>query len=160
MKASGWDLDVAAKWIGNAAVYSKRCGKKHAFEAYIARRMFHGISLTSYDVVDIMKFDDPIDALMENPESDFSQFCRVKYLLVVHPTMEGSFGNLDHRTLILSGKHPRAEFYQLFAKVAKWIWVLVGSSGSIDPHATVFCVNRESIFSGLYMESIEEEFSS
>jgi len=158
MKASGWDLDVAAKWIENAAVYSKGCDKKYAFEAYIARRMFHGVSLTSYDVSDVVKFDDPIDALMENPNSEFSKFCGTKYLLVVHPTMEESFfGNLDHRTLILGGKHPRTQFYQLFAKVAKWVWVLLGSAVSIDAHATMFSVNRESMFSGLYMESVEEE---
>ncbi|KAK7305516.1 hypothetical protein VNO77_43422 [Canavalia gladiata] len=158
MKASGWDLDVAAKWIENKAVYSKRCHKKYAFEAYIACRMFHGISLTSYDVSDIMKFDDPIDALMEHPGSDFSKFCRTKYLLVVHSTMEEAFfGNLDHRTLILSGKHPRTEFYQLFAKMAKWVWVIVGSAVSIDPHATMYSVKRESMFSALCMESVEEE---
>ncbi|XP_027337492.1 protein GRAVITROPIC IN THE LIGHT 1-like [Abrus precatorius] len=158
MKASGWDLDVAAQWIENEAVYSKRCDKKHAFEAYIARRMFHGVSLTSYDVGDIMKFDDPIDALMENPDSDFSKFCRTKYLLVVHSTMEESFfGNLDHRALILCGKHPRTEFYQLFAKMAKWIWVLVGSAASINPDATMFFVNRESMFSALCMQPVEEE---
>ncbi|CAJ1960557.1 unnamed protein product [Sphenostylis stenocarpa] len=151
MKASGWDVDVATKWAENAAVYSKGCDKKHAFKAYIARRMFRGVPLTSYDVSDIMKFDDPIDVLMENPNSDFSKFCGAKYLMVFHPTMEESFfGNLDHRALILSGKHPRTEFYQLFAKVAKWVWVLLGSSATIDPHATMFSVNnRDPNFSGL-----------
>ncbi|KAK7301581.1 hypothetical protein RJT34_12448 [Clitoria ternatea] len=162
MKASGYlDLDVAAKWIENEAVYSKRCDKKYAFEAYIARIMFHGTSLTSYDVGNVMKFDDPIDALVDNPDSDFSKFCRTKYLLVVHPIMEELFfGNLDHRILILSSKHPRTEFYQLFAKLAKWVWVLVGSAASIDPHATMFYVNRGGRFSGLYMESVEEEKQS
>ncbi|KAJ1378815.1 hypothetical protein SESBI_47452 [Sesbania bispinosa] len=161
MKASGWDLDKAAKSIENAAVYSKRCDKKYAFEAYIARRMFHGVALTSYDVSDIMKFDDPFDALMENPDSEFAKFCQEKYLLVVHPKMEESFfGNLDHRTLITSGKHPRTEFYQLFAKMAKWVWVLLGSAVSIDPDATLFSVSRGSMFSSFYMESDEEEKES
>ncbi|KAK7290363.1 hypothetical protein RIF29_04723 [Crotalaria pallida] len=161
MKASGWDLDMAAKSVENGAVYSKRCDKKYAFEAYIAHRMFHGISLTSYDVGDIVKFDDPIDALMENPDSDFSKFCRTKYLLVVHPTMEESFfGNLDQRTLILSGKHPRTEFYHLFAKMAKWIWVLIGSAVLIDRQAIMFSVTGESRFCSLYMESVEEEKES
>ena len=158
MKASGWDLDAAAKWIENEAVYSKRCDKKYAFEAYIARRMFHGVSLKSYDVGEIVKFDDPIDALMENPDSDFSKFCRTKYLLVVHAAMEESFfGNLDHRNFILRGKHPRTEFYQLFSKMAKWVWLLLGSAVSIDPHATMFSVDSESMFSSLYMESVDEE---
>ncbi|KAG4966453.1 hypothetical protein GLYMA_14G203400v4 [Glycine max] len=161
MKASGWDLDRAANSIENGAVYSKRCDKKYAFEAYIARRMFHGIALTSYDVSDIMKFDDPFDALMENPHSDFAKFCQAKYLLVVHPKIEESFfGNLDHRTFVMSGKHPRTKFYQLFAKMAKWVWVLLGSAVSIDPEATLFSVSRGSVFSSLYMESVEEEKES
>ncbi|XP_052113685.1 protein GRAVITROPIC IN THE LIGHT 1 [Arachis duranensis] len=158
MKASGWDLDAAAKWIENDAVYVKRGDKKYAFEAYIARRMFHGVSLRSYDVGDVVKFDDPIDALMENPDSDFSKFCRIKYLLVVHRTMEESFfGNLDHRSLVSNGKHPRTEFYQLFTKMAKWVWVLLGSAASIDPNATMFYADNGSTFSSLYMESVNVE---
>ncbi|XP_057442143.1 protein GRAVITROPIC IN THE LIGHT 1 [Lotus japonicus] len=158
MKASGWDLDKAANFIENAAVYSKRCDKKYAFEAYIARRMFHGTALASYYVSDIVKFDDPIDALMENPDSEFAKFCQAKYLLVVHPNMEESFfGNLDQRRFVISGKHPRTEFYQLFAKMAKWVWVLLGSAVSTDPDATLFSVSRGIMFSSLYMESVEEE---
>jgi len=161
MKASGWDLDRAASSIENGVVFSKRCDKKYAFEAYIARRMFHGVALTSYDVSDVMKFDDPFDALMGNPHSDFAKFCQAKYLLVVHPKMEESFfGNLDHRTFIMSGKHPRTEFYQLFAKMAKWVWVLLGSALSIDSAATLFSVNRGSVFCNFYMESVEEEKGS
>lgn len=158
MKASGWDLDVAVRSIENEAVYTKRSDKKYAFEAYIARRMFHGVRLTSYNVGDIMKFEDPIDALIENPASEFAKFCRTKYLLVVHPTLEETFfGNLDHRTFILSGKHPRTEFYQLFAKMAQWVWVLQGSAVTLDPNATLYSVNRGSKFCSLYMESVEEE---
>ncbi|KAI4307555.1 hypothetical protein L6164_030729 [Bauhinia variegata] len=160
MKASGWDLDAAVKSIENGAVYTKRCDKKYAFEAYIARRMFHGISLTccNNNVGDLVRFDDPIDALIENPHSDFAKFCRSRYLLVVHPMMEGFFfGNLDHRTFVLNGRHPRTEFYQLFAKMAKWVWVLIGAAVSIDPNATLFSVNKGSIFSSSYMESVVDE---
>ncbi|MED6213015.1 hypothetical protein PIB30_089169 [Stylosanthes scabra] len=161
MKASGWDLDKAANAIENGAVYSRRCDKKYAFEAYIALRMFHGITLSSYDVGYVLKFDDPIDALIANPDSDFAKYCQAKYLLIVHPKMEESFfGNLDHRAFIMSGRHPRTEFYQLFAKMAKWIWVLLGSAHSIDPNAALFSVNRGSIFSSLHMESVEEEKES
>jgi hypothetical protein len=158
MKASGWDLDMATKSIESDAVYSKKCDKKYAFEAYIARRMFHNIALTSYDVSYVMKFDDPVDALMENPYSDFAKFCQVKYLLVVPSEMEESFfGNLDYHNFVMSGKHPRTEFYQLFAKMAKWIWVLLGSAVTIDPNATMFSVSKGSIFSNLYMESVKKE---
>ncbi|KAJ7964307.1 IRK-interacting protein [Quillaja saponaria] len=158
MKASDWNLDLVTESIVDAVVYTKRSDKKYAFEAYIARRMFHGISLKSYNVDHIMRFDDPIDALIEYPDSEFAKFCGKKYLLVVHPTMEASFfGNLDHRTFILSGKHPRTPFYQLFARMARWIWVLQGIAVSLDPNATFFTVKSGSLYSNLYMESVWEE---
>jgi|UniRef100_A0A2N9G0L0 hypothetical protein len=158
MKASGWDLDQAAKSIEDAVVYSKRSHKKYAFEAYIARKMFCGIASKSYNVDDVMRFDDPIDALTEYPDSDFAKFCGKKYLLVVHPMLEASFfGNLDHRTFVLGGKHPRTPFYQIFAKMAKWVWVLQGIAASINPKAEIFTVKRGSKFSDIHMESVEED---
>ncbi|PON66171.1 MYB transcription factor [Trema orientale] len=158
MKASSWDLDLAAKSIEEEAVYSKRSHKKYAFEAYIGRRMFSGMTLEGYNVDDVMRFDNPIDALIEDPESDFAKFCGKKYLLAVHPMMEASFfGNLDHRMFVLSGKHPRTPFYQIFARMAKWVWVLQGIGGSLDPKAKAFAVNRGSKFSDVYMESVEED---
>lgn len=161
MKASGWDLDLAAKSIEGEAVFSKRSHKKYAFEAYIARRMFSGMSLKKCDVDYVMRFDDPIDALIDDPDSDFAKFCGQKYLLVVHPMMEASFfGNLDHRTFVLSGKHPRTPFYQIFARMAKWVWVLQSIAGSLDPKAKAFSVNRGSKFSVVYMEAVEEDKES
>ncbi|XP_015874510.3 protein GRAVITROPIC IN THE LIGHT 1 [Ziziphus jujuba] len=158
MKAAGWDLDLAVKSVEDGAVYRKRSDKKYAFEAYITRRMFSEMSLKAYDVDCVMKFDDPIDALIAYPDSDFAKFCGEKYLLVVHPTMESSFfGNLDQRMFVMCGKHPRTPFYQIFAKMAKWIWVLQGIAASIDPKAKVFSVSRGSKFSYVYMESVEED---
>ncbi|XP_021278677.1 uncharacterized protein LOC110412469 [Herrania umbratica] len=158
MMASGWDLDLAVKSIDDGVAYSRKRHKKYAFEAYIAWRMFHGMLLESYNCNDIMKFDDPIDALIENPDSGFAKFCRKKYLLVVHPMMEMSFfGNLDQRNFISSGKHPRTPFYQVFVKMAKWIWILHGIACSIDPEAKIFVVKRGSQFSDVYMESIEQD---
>ncbi|KAM0995815.1 hypothetical protein ACFX2C_005898 [Malus domestica] len=158
MKASGWDLDLAAKTVEVEAVYSKRAHKKYAFEAYIARRMFYGMSLNSHNVDGIMRYDDPIDALMENPDSDFARFCGEKYLLVVHPTMEAKFfGHLDHRTLVLSGRHPRTPFYQIFARMARSVWVLCGIAPSIDSEAKMFAVERGSKFSDVHMEYVEED---
>ncbi|XP_062081588.1 protein GRAVITROPIC IN THE LIGHT 1 [Humulus lupulus] len=158
MKASGWNLDLAAKSIGEEAVYSKRSHKKYAFEAYIGRRMFSGMALEGHNVDDVMRFDDPIDALINDPDSEFSRFCGKKYLLVVHPKMEASFfGSLDYRTFVLSGKHPRTPFYQIFVKMAKWVWVLQGIAGSLDPKAKAFAVNRGSKFSDVYMESMVED---
>ncbi|XP_050219682.1 protein GRAVITROPIC IN THE LIGHT 1 [Mercurialis annua] len=158
MKASGWDLDMAANSIESGVVYFKRQHKKYAFEAYVARRMFHGISLKSYNVDDVMRFDDPIDYLIENPNSEFSTFCGNKYLFAVHPVMEMSFfGNLDQRLFILSGKHPRTPFYQIFARMAKWIWALQGIARSVDPKAEIYVVNRGSKFSDVFMEPIEAD---
>ncbi|KAM7256256.1 hypothetical protein ACFE04_011997 [Oxalis oulophora] len=158
MKASDWDLDMAANSVENAVIYSKRCHKKYAFEAYIARRMFHGMLLKSCNVDDVMRFDDPIDALIQNPNSSFAEFCREKYLLVVHPTMEASFfGNLDQRMLVSSGKHPRTPFYSIFAKMAKWIWILQGIATLIDPNAKLFFVKRGCTFSSVCMQPVEED---
>ncbi|KAL4610893.1 hypothetical protein ACB092_08G085400 [Castanea dentata] len=158
MKASGWDLDQAANSIEDAVVYSKRSHKKYAFEAYIAQRMFCGIGFKSYNVDEIMRFDNPIDALTEYPNSAFAKFCGKKYLLVVHQLLEVSFfGNLDHRAFVLSGKHPRTPFYQIFAKMAKWVWVLQGIAASINPKAKLFTVKRGSKFSDVHMESVEED---
>ncbi|XVF68412.1 hypothetical protein PTKIN_Ptkin11bG0001000 [Pterospermum kingtungense] len=158
MMASGWDLDLAAKSIDDRVAYSRRLHKKYAFEAYIAWRMFHGMLLESYSIDDIIKLDDPIDALMENPNSGFAKFCMKKYLLVVHPMMEMSFfRNLDQRNFILSGKHPRTPFYHIFVKMAKWVWILHGIACSIDPEAKIFLVKRGSKFSDVYMESIVQD---
>ncbi|KAK3024380.1 hypothetical protein RJ639_043284 [Escallonia herrerae] len=157
MKVSGWDLDRASKAIEDSIVYSKRSHKKYAFEAYITRRMFYGITPKSYNVDDIMRFDDPVDALTENPNSDFAKFCRTKYLLVVHPKMEASFfGNLDHRKFVSSGRHPRTLFYQAFAKMARWVWVLQGTVASIGSKVEIFKVKRGSEFSDVFMECVEQ----
>ncbi|CAI0549117.1 unnamed protein product [Linum tenue] len=157
MKASGWDLDLAAYAVVNGATYSKRSHKKYAFEAYVSRRMFHGMSLKLCDVGDVMRYDDPIESLIENPNSGFANFCGKKYLFIVHPVMEICFfRNLDHRMLVISGKHPRTPLYQIFVRMAKWIWVLHGIATSIDPQAKVFAVSRGSEFSEVYMESVEE----
>lgn len=158
MKVSGWDLDQAANAIEDSVVYSKRSHKKYAFEAYIACRMFYGISFQAYNVNDIMRFDDPLGSLIEDQHSIFAKFCRTKYLLVVHPKMEASFfGNLDHRTFVASGRHPRTPFYQAFVEMAKWVWVLQGiAMASSGPKAEIFGVKRGQEFLDVYMECVEE----
>ncbi|XAR58847.1 hypothetical protein NMG60_11014408 [Bertholletia excelsa] len=156
MKASGWDLDQSADSIQPAVNYSKRSHKKYAFEAHVARRMFHGFPLQFDNVDRLLKPDDPMDALIRDPDSDFAKFCVTKYLQVVHPSMEESFfGNLDHRTFVSSGKHPRTPFYQAYVKMAKWVWVLQAIAASSEPKAEMFSVKRGSEFSDGYMESVE-----
>ena len=158
LRVSSWDLDLAANSIEeDAVVYSKRSHKKYAFEAYIARRMFHGISIQSSNFGYGAGFDDPVGALIENPNSGFAEFCRSKYLLVVHPKMEASFfGNLDHRMLVTMGKHPRTPFYEAFVKMANCVWILLGIATSVKPKPEIFGVNRGSEFSEVYMSRVEE----
>lgn len=158
LKVSGWDLDLAASSIEeDAVVYSKRSHKKYAFEAYIVRRMFHGISIQSCNFEEGIGCDDPVGALIEDPGSAFAKFCTAKYLLVVHPKMEASFfGNMDHRMLVMKGRHPRTPFYQAFVKMAKCVWILVGIAASVKPKAQIFGVKKGSEFSDVYMEFVEE----
>ncbi|KAJ4978594.1 hypothetical protein NE237_009374 [Protea cynaroides] len=158
MKASCWDLDLAANSIEESVVYSKRSHKKYAFEAYLSRRMFHGFRPKLHNVEDITRFIDPFDALVEEPTSSFAKFCRLKYPFVVHSKMEASFfGNLDQRTFVLNGKHPRTPLYQAFVKMAKWVWVLQGLAASVEAKAEIFGVQRGSEFSEDYMESVVED---
>ncbi|KAI5679802.1 hypothetical protein M9H77_01029 [Catharanthus roseus] len=157
MKVSGWDLDCAANCIQDSVIYAKRSHKKYAFEAYIARRMFHEFSFQSYNVDNLLNQDDPINALIEDPKSSFAKFCRRKYLLVVHPRMEASFfGNVDHRMFVTHGLHPQTPFYRAFVKMARWVWILQGAAASFGHQPKMFTVERGSDFSDAYMECIEE----
>ncbi|KAL1192755.1 Protein GRAVITROPIC IN THE LIGHT 1 [Cardamine amara subsp. amara] len=155
MKATDWNLDKAVESIVGNVLFARKSDKKYAFESYIVRRMFQGMKLSPCDVTELMSFDDPLDALTAFPDSAFSRFCGQKYLLVVHPSMEASFfGNLDMRGLVLLGKHPRTMFYRIFAKMAKWVWILGSFAASLDLKAKIFVVRRGTRFSGVYMESV------
>ncbi|GFZ19960.1 MYB family transcription factor [Actinidia rufa] len=129
--------DRAADSIEASVVYSRRSHKKYAFESYIARMMFYKMPSRSYNVDSVL---------------------RTKYLSVVHPMMEVSFfGNLDHRTFVSSGRHPRTPFYQAFVKMARWVWVLQGIVASSEPRAEMYRVERGSEFSDVCMESVLNE---
>lgn len=156
MKASGWDLDEAANSIQDSVVYTVRSHKKYAFEAYISRRMFYEFSLKSHNLDDVLRFNDPVDVLIEDPNGSFAKFCRTKYLLIVHPRIEASFfGNLDQRNFVSSGRHPITPFYQLFVKMARWVWLLQSIAAS-EPESEMFVVNRGTEYSDYYMDSIEQ----
>ncbi|CAN8247484.1 unnamed protein product [Cochlearia groenlandica] len=157
MKATDWDMNRAVESIVGNVRYGKNSDKKYAFESYIVRRMFHGVKFKPFDdvVKELMSFDDPLDLLTAFPDSEFSRFCGEKYLLVVHPSMESSFfGNLDMRALVLLGKHPRTVFYRIFAKMAKWVWVLGSFAATLDLKAKIFVVRRGTRFSSVYMETL------
>ncbi|CAA0842392.1 Plant protein of unknown function (DUF641 [Striga hermonthica] len=157
MKLSGWDLDRAANAVQESVVYSKRSHKKYAFEAYVAWRMFYGFSEQPCFSKNVMNFDNPIIALMDDPRSSFADFCRTKYMLVVHPKMEECFfGNLDHRNLMAKGIHPNTQFYHAFVRMARWVWYLNGFAAFIEPKAEIFGVKQGSDFSDIFMEVVEE----
>ncbi|KAG6386462.1 hypothetical protein SASPL_155365 [Salvia splendens] len=157
MKHSDWDLDQAAYAIQSSVVYVKRSHKKYAFEAYITRRMFRGFLQQPCFLGNIMKLDDPIVALTDDPQSSFAEFCRDKYMLVVHPRMEESFfGNLDHRNLVANGIHPCTPFYRAFIRMARCVWYLQALIGYIEPKAEIFGVKPGAEFVDVYMEVVDE----
>ncbi|XAR60808.1 hypothetical protein NMG60_11034327 [Bertholletia excelsa] len=144
MKASGWDLDRAADSVEASVVYSKRSHKKYSFEAYVVRRI-------------LLLCADPIDSLIKEPHSGFAKFCRTKYLSIVHSRLEASFfGNLDQRTIVSIGRHPRTPFYAAFVKMARWVWVLLGFAATSEPKAEIYGVKRGSEFSDVYMDNMEQ----
>lgn len=158
MKASGWNLDKAASLISGSVIYAERSHKKYAFEAYLSQIMLGDAqdeccSLEQFDRV--MSFRNPFDALMEDPDSNFGRFCRLKYVMAVPSKMEHSFfGNLDQRAFVLSGGHPRTPFYQAFTRMARWIWALLVMVHSFIPKAEIFYVKRGDDYSKDYMESV------
>lgn len=174
MKAAGWDLDAAANSIEPDIVYAKRAHKKYAFESHICRRMFAGFHDEFFSMKNensavtkdsfyhqylALRDMDPLDDVGQSPDSLFGNFCRKKYLAVVHSMMEAAFfGNLDQRNFIMSGGHPRTAFYQAYLKLAKSIWLLHRLAYSFDPPVRVFQVNRGTDFSEVYMASVLENF--
>ncbi|XP_047336408.1 protein GRAVITROPIC IN THE LIGHT 1-like [Impatiens glandulifera] len=172
MKAADWDLDAAANSIEPDVVYAKRSHKKYAFEAHICQRMFSGFQKESFSVKEeeeeeiitkdnffqqylALREKDPLDAVGLNPNSSFGNYCRNKYLLVVHPKMEASFfGNLDQRNYIMGSGHPQTPFYLVFLKLAKAIWLLHRLAYSFEPRIKIFQVNKGSEFSDVFMDSV------
>ena len=164
MKVSGWDLGISKFPIDKSVVYEKRSHKKYGVEAYFARAMLMGtkeeyFSMDSYDHV--MSFKDPFDALMEAPNSAFGRFCREKYLVAVPRSMEDSFmGNLDHRAFVERGGHPRTQFYQTFARMARHVWALLTVARYLKPRAEMFFVKTGVQFQKKHMESVPAKLTT
>jgi len=164
MKVSGWDLGISKFPIDKSVVYEKRSHKKYGVEAYFARAMLMGtkeeyFSMDSYDHV--MSFKDPFDALMEAPNSAFGRFCREKYLVAVPRSMEDSFlGNLDHRAFVERGGHPRTQFYQTFARMARHVWALLTIARYLKPRAEMFFVKTGVQFQKKHMESVPAKLTT
>ncbi|XP_062203568.1 protein GRAVITROPIC IN THE LIGHT 1-like isoform X2 [Phragmites australis] len=156
--------------ISNADV-AEQLWKRYSLEAHLSRTMFGGGSGTGtaggeegFDI-DAARFDrimgfcDPLDALMQHPSSSFSRFCRTKYLAAVPPEMETAvFRNLDHRTFVSRGGHPRTWFYRAFATTARSAWALhvVMARCSGAQSVRMFYARRGSEYVEEYMESVAE----
>lgn len=153
---------------------------KYALESYISRKVFQGFdhetfymdgSLSSLLNPDQFRRDcfaqyrdmkamDPIELLGILPTCHFGKFCSKRYLEIVHPKMEESlFGNLEQRQQVLTGSHPRSEFYGEFLGLAKAIWLLHLLAFSLDPAPSQFEASRGAEFHPQYMESVVK-FSS
>ncbi|XP_078181240.1 protein GRAVITROPIC IN THE LIGHT 1-like [Carex rostrata] len=163
MRVSGWDLDSAVRCMYTETVFHERSHKKFAFDSYLSRVMLSGahekfISMDHFDRV--MGILDPFEVLITDPNSEFSMFCREKYLDAIPKEMEDSFfGNLDHRAFLMSGGHPRTPFYEVFVKMARWVWALKVMSLTFIPKAEIFYVREMDQFNNDFMESVVDELT-
>uniref|UniRef100_A0A0D9XNC5 Uncharacterized protein n=1 Tax=Leersia perrieri TaxID=77586 RepID=A0A0D9XNC5_9ORYZ len=141
--------------------------RRYSLEAYLSRTMLapdgteddeKQLDLARFDR--IMRCCDPLESLMEHPNSSFGRFCRTKYLAAVSSEMESAmFRNLDVRAFVSRGGHPRTWFYRAFATMARSAWAMQVAvaerrrccgRGSVR----VFYARRGSRYSAEYMESV------
>ncbi|CAO2140617.1 unnamed protein product [Urochloa humidicola] len=110
--------------------------RRYSIEAHLSRTMLGATSGTEEEEKTwikvsaarfdgIMRFCDPMDALMQYPSSGFSRFCRSRYLTSVPSEAEAAMlRNLDQRAFVSRGGHPRTWFYRAFATMARSAWAL------------------------------------
>ncbi|KAK4779791.1 hypothetical protein SAY87_015897 [Trapa incisa] len=177
MRAAHWDIPAAVRSIEPAAAFSvsgPAHRAKYALESYVTRKIFNGFdhesffmdrSLSSllnsdqyrrdcFTQFRDMKSIDPMDMLEALPACNFSKFCSVKYLSIIHPKMEESFfGNLDQQRLLMAGRHPRTQFYADFLGLAKAVWLLHLLAFSLEPPPSLFEADRGAEFHPQYMDS-------
>ncbi|XP_022752670.1 protein GRAVITROPIC IN THE LIGHT 1-like [Durio zibethinus] len=148
---------------------------KYALESYVTRKFFQGFdhetfymdgSLSSllnpdqyrrecFTQYRDMKAMEPVELLGILPTCHFGKFCFKKYLAIVHPKMEESlFGDLEQRSQVMAGNHPRSQFYREFLRLAKAIWLLHLLAFSLDPSPSQFEASRGAEFHPHYMESV------
>ncbi|XP_022731214.1 protein GRAVITROPIC IN THE LIGHT 1-like [Durio zibethinus] len=148
---------------------------KYALESYVSRKIFQGFdhetfymdgSLSSllnpdqyrrecFTQYRDMKAMDPVELLGILPTCHFGKFCSKKYLAIVHPKMEESLlGDLEQRSQVMAGNHPRSQFYGEFLGLAKAIWLLHLLAFSLDPSPSQFEASRGAEFHPHYMESV------
>jgi hypothetical protein len=175
MESAGWDLDAAASSVEPGVKYWTSTHKGFTFESFVCREMFDGFNYQSFNMTEAvtderkkkriffdrfmdLKSTKTKDYIISKPRSTFAKFCRFKYLKVIHPKMELSFfGNLDQRNLVSSGKYPETSFFDLFADVAKRVWLVHCLAFCFKPEASIFQMSKGSRFSEVFMESVADE---
>eukprot|EP01018_Ginkgo_biloba_P011155 Gb_25021 [translate_table: standard] len=175
MKSAQWDLDAAVNSIEPGIKYTKYYHKRLAFQSYVCLRMFNGFENENFyltgslsSIIDPEKYRgecftqfqdmqnmEPLDLVSVTPDCLFGKFCHKKFLQIVHPKMEESFfGNFQHRNQIVNGEHPRSQFYSVFVKFAKCVWLVHKLAFSFDPIVSIFQVKRGTAFHTPYMENL------
>ncbi|XP_077228929.1 protein GRAVITROPIC IN THE LIGHT 1-like [Tasmannia lanceolata] len=176
MESAGWDIDSASGSIEPDVKFTKPAHRFFAFESYVCRKMFGDFQNPYFSIPkensskqrhhqrqffeSFMGFKSikPTEFLLQNPKSLFGNFCRLKYLSLVHPKMESSFfGDLNQRTLLNSGEFPASSFFAEFVEMAKRVWLLHCLGFSFEPEALIFQVRKGCRFSEVYMESVVED---
>ncbi|XP_077252254.1 protein GRAVITROPIC IN THE LIGHT 1-like [Tasmannia lanceolata] len=169
MESAGWDIDSAARSIESEV--KNPTHNFFAFESYVCRKIFADFQDPNFSLPNensskqrprhffqnFMEFKSikPLEFLIQNPKSLFGNFCRLKYLCLVHPKMETSFfGDLNQRRILNSGGFPETGFFSDFAEMAKRVWLLHCLAFSFDPEASIYQVRKGSRFSEVYMESV------
>ncbi|KAL6642150.1 hypothetical protein ACP70R_020331 [Stipagrostis hirtigluma subsp. patula] len=151
----------------DAAEAAEQPWKRYSLEAYLWRTMLCASTSTEEGEFDvgaarfdrIMRFCDPLDALMQYPSSSFSRFCRTSYLAAVPSEMEAAmFRNLEQRAFVSRGGHPRTWFYRAFATAARSAWALrvAMARGGFGARRSfrMFYARRGSKYEEAYMESV------
>lgn len=176
MEASRWDLDAAAWAIHPDVVLWKPEHRLFFFESYVCQKMFsdfhhRDFSLSSlkdrsnwnqqqffneFVKIKSQKTKQVLDGKVA-AASGLCNFCRAKYLSLVHRTMDlALFGSLNHRSLVSSGQgFPDSEFFLLFAEMARRVWLLhcLFFSFGTEMEASIFQVRRGCQLSEVYMEN-------
>lgn len=179
MESAGWDLGAAARSI-QPDVHNKPSHRIFAFESFICQKLFSNFHRRDFGLAQLenraswepQKFFAEFTELKsakakhlfptpKGKSSAFGNFCRAKYLTLVHPKMEASFfGDLNHREQISSGHgFPESGFFAGFAEMARKAWLLHCLFFSYDSEmeGSIFQVKRGMRFSEVYMESVLEE---
>ncbi|CAN6335374.1 unnamed protein product [Urochloa humidicola] len=147
--------------------------RRYSFEAHLSRTMLGAVTGSSDEEEEeqclkisaarfdrIMRFCDPMDALMQYPSSGFSRFCRSRYLAAVpSEAEEAMLGNLEQRAFVSLGGHPRTWLYRAFATMARSAWALrLAMARCILEHGhcvvRMFYARRGSEYAAEFMESV------